>query len=205
MSSKMLTMIGLCCCLLLSGCSLIFPSSGQVLTYYNLNIPNCENNSPTNSANQLRLLLRQAYAGGLFSGRKLIFSENPDTLATYQYAAWAQSPAERIPQLLLRRLECENIFRSITMRSSSTAADFLLNLELLDFQHDVAGQSNEVVLSLRSELIDLRLREVKSTRVFSKRLTATSRDAVGAVHAFKQGLTELLEEITDWIKISIRE
>lgn len=193
------------CGVLLNACSWILPAPAKKVTYYRLAASKCENASVTSASSKLTLLLRPAYVSGLLAGRKLLFSANPGTLAAYQFAAWADPLSEKIPQLLLQQFECNADFSSVTLRSSLTHADLLLNLELLEFQHDVSDSNNHVLVGLRCELIDLKVRQQLGAKVFNRRLAAPSRDADGALVAFNQAMGELVNDIRDWTVAEVRE
>ncbi len=120
-----------CFCLFLSACGLFLPSAPEAVTYYELDSGACEAKQTANGPlSESRLTLHSTYVTGLTNSRKIVFSREPGTRASYQYAVWVEPPAQRLPQLLLRRLECEGIYRTVTLRSSLAAADLALNLEL---------------------------------------------------------------------------
>lgn len=184
--------------LFVSGCSII-PDSPGPTTYFVLEAPQC-GSKPATKAADLRLLLTPMTAGARLNSQRMLFSRDSLSRGSYQLAMWNETPPNRLSTLLLNRFECDGLFRSVTMRSLSTAADLALHSELLEFYHDLSVTPSEVDIEARVELVHLDNRVIVAAERFQKRVPVELENAQGAAAAFNAGSAALTEEIAAWVR-----
>ncbi|PIY04861.1 MAG: hypothetical protein COZ20_04660, partial [Gallionellales bacterium CG_4_10_14_3_um_filter_54_96] len=82
----------------------------------------------------------------------------------------------------------------------SIHADLRLDTELIRLQQDFSLQPSLIHLMLRVQLIDLKDKNVISTKLFDVTETAASEDAYGGVVAANRALLRVLEQLPEFCR-----
>lgn len=147
----------------------------------------------------LVLYVPRATAPVYLDSTRILFSRSSDTLNSYQYAQWAEPPPARLTGLIVHYLERQKIFRAVTRHTSGTSPDLALNLELLDFRHDLRSEPGEAVVLIKAEIVDLRGTRVVETRTFESRRAPDLSDAPHAASALNAATQATVAAITAWL------
>jgi cholesterol transport system auxiliary component len=188
--------------LALSGCvSLDIPGlkSSTPLTYYVLE--DAGRAAPAGATPVARtLILVDTLTGAFYDNEALAFSRQPGTRGYYQYARWTERPGKRISDLLLARLEQEQLFAAVAQPGTNVHGDWLLTSEIVEFYHDATAEPGTIRLVLRAEVTDLKSHTLVSRRLFTQAVPVPRFDAGGAHQAFNQAVTTTLSELADWLR-----
>jgi cholesterol transport system auxiliary component len=148
------------------------------------------------------LLVAPATAASFYETQDIVFSRAPGMRAYYQYNSWTERPSRRITELVTGRLERAALFKSVSTALGGVRGDLVLNLHLAEFYHDAADAPGRATIALTAELLDPARRTLLARRTFEQSAQAASHDAPGAVRAFNQALTALLDDLADWLDAS---
>lgn len=151
-----------------------------------------------------RTVLLSASAGSPFyDSVRLAYSQQPSARAYYQFANWTTRPAVRLGQLLTQRLNVQAKVNAGWL-SSDLQADWLLELRVDEFYHDVSVVPGQARLIVQADLLDRRTQQIKASRAFHIHAEAKSKDAAGAVAAFQTATTLWLDQVSVWLEQSIQ-
>jgi cholesterol transport system auxiliary component len=145
------------------------------------------------------LLVNPALASPFYDTQSLVFSRAPGQRAYYQFAAWTERPARALSELLARRLEAGGGFRAVAATTAGVRGDIVLHNRLEEFYHDVAEKPGSVRIEVTAVLVDPVERTLIARRRFVLSAPVASENAPGAVAAFNQATTALLDEMSAWI------
>ncbi|MDX1604811.1 MAG: ABC-type transport auxiliary lipoprotein family protein [Candidatus Competibacterales bacterium] len=134
-----------------------------------------------------------------YEGTGIAYVETPLRLDYYTRSRWAAPPAQMLAPLLVATLERSGAFRAVATLPSSVAADYQLDLTLLQLRQRFLERPSTVELALRVHLIDTRDSRMLASRRFETVETAPSDDAYGGVQAANRALGRLLTEIADYV------
>lgn len=151
-----------------------------------------------------RTVLLSASAGSPFyDSVRLAYSQQPSARAYYQFANWTTRPSVRLGQLLAQRLNVQGKVNAAWL-SSDIAGDWLLDIRVDEFYHDVSIIPGQARLIVQAELLDRRTQKIKASRAFHIHAEAKSKDAAGAVAAFQTATTLWLDQVSEWLEQSIQ-
>lgn len=120
----------------------------------------------------------------------------------YLYARWSDTPAMMLNRLLASSLENEKIFPIIITSHSSTQSDWVLESELLTYEHRFIGnRSSQAVIDIVCRLIDTKSKQPIAAKRFTITVDAPSEDIRGGVNAFQRASEELTRQQIEWLKL----
>jgi ABC-type uncharacterized transport system auxiliary subunit len=79
----------------------------------------------------------------------------------------------------------------------------VLNTHLTEFYHDAAVAPGSARVVLTAELVDPVRRVLLARRTFDRSAPAATYDAPGAVPAFNQALTAILDDVSAWVDATV--
>jgi ABC-type uncharacterized transport system auxiliary subunit len=88
--------------------------------------------------------------------------------------------------------------------SSDIAGDWLLDIRVDEFYHDVSVIPGQARLIVQAELLDRRTQKIKASRVFYLQADAKTNDATGAVAALQTATTTWLDQMSVWLEQSLQ-
>ena len=174
---------------LLAGCGAARPSK-----YYSLTIPGDAVPVAQSSPYPVTLLLGPLRASHLYREDHIVFSSKGESMGTYQYQQWAESPTEMLVNLLLRDLRSTGRYRAVDVLRSNSHGDFILYGRLYDFK-EISAKPVLARLTL-----DLQLRETKSgltvwTHFYSHDEPVAGKDISAVVAALDRNAQRGMGEI----------
>jgi cholesterol transport system auxiliary component len=189
---------GLLLTFLLSGC-MSLGESGPAQQFYVLNDTRVSviNSSPRPDAKTV--LLSNSAGSPFYDSVRLAYSQQPSARAYYQFANWTTRPSVRLGQLLAQRLNVQGKVNAAWL-SSDIAGDWLLDIRVDEFYHDVSIIPGQARLIVQAELLDRRTQKIKASRVFYLQADAKTNDAMGAVAAFQTATTTWLDQVVVWVE-----
>ena len=174
---------------LLAGCGAARPSK-----YYSLTISGDAAPGGGNSPYPVTLLLGPLRSSHLYREDHIVFSSKGQSMGTYQYQQWAESPTEMLVNILLRDLRSSGRYKAVDVLRSNSHGDFILYGRLYDFKEISAKPL------LARLTIDLQLRETKSgltvwTHFYSHDEPVTGKDVSAVVAALDRNAQRGMGEI----------
>ena len=174
---------------LLAGCGAARPSK-----YYSLTISGDSAPAGESDPYPVTLLLGPLRASHLYREDHIVFSSNGQSMGTYQYQQWAESPTEMLVNILLRDLRSSGRYKAVDVLRSNSHGDFILYGRLYDFKEISAKPL------LARLTVDLQLRETKSgltvwTHFYSHDEPVTGKDVSAVVAALDRNAQRGMGEI----------
>src|SRR5580704_16710223 len=123
--------------------------------YYQLKPPVETSSATAGDAFPIILLVGPLKASHLYREDRLVYATDSEEMGTYQTHRWAEPPTEMMQELLWRYLRASNRYSAVSLLSSSSHGDFVLQGNLYDFK-ELSGSTFAARLDL-----GLELREVK--------------------------------------------
>jgi len=184
----------------LAGCFSL--GSQEPQRYYVLDAPAAKA-APDRAARAATLLVTPTTASTFYDVQDIAYSRAPGARAYYQYHSWMERPGRRVTELLVTRLERDGSFKAVAALIAGVHANYVLNTHLTEFYHDAAAAPGSARVALTAELVDPVRRVLLARRTFERSAPAATYDAPGAVLAFNQAVTALLEDVSAWVDATV--
>ena len=118
---------------------------------------------------------------------------------SYANSRWAATPAALLTRQIGNRLMMDTDYK-IVSANDGVHAEYALHSVLEDFsQVFYSADESHAIIHLHISLIERRTRSLRAQRQFMIQKTASTADAVGAVHAMIEASNQLNDEIVDWL------
>jgi len=182
--------------LLLGGCSALQPPKVANTHFYTLDAISAINPVQQKIPQVLAISMPGARPG--FDTPQIAYQRQPLELEYFATQRWVDTPAKMLRPLLVQTLE--PVFQAIIATPGSIHADLRLDTELIRLQQDFSLQPSLIHLMLRVQLIDLKDKNVISTKLFDVTETAASEDAYGGVVAANRALLRVLEQLPEFCR-----
>jgi ABC-type uncharacterized transport system auxiliary subunit len=180
----------------LSACGPLFPPEVGRKQYY---VIADSGNTPEIAPREDQLLVREAVGNAFIDSYRIIFGADAASRGFYQFAQWVEPPPKRITFLLLERLDRSGVFKSVSRVGSSVLGNRQVNIEVLEFFHDISSRPGEVVVHFRVELVDANSRALLAKEDFKQSIKLKKFNARGAVDAFSEAVNLMLDDIVVWL------
>jgi len=191
------TAIAAAACMFLGGC-LPTGSSLPPQQYYVLNDLAKPASGQRTPQSGRTLLINPTVTSAFYDTQSLVFSRAAGQRSYYQFAGWTERPGRRVFELLTRRLETRGAFASVASTTSGVKGDVVLSTRLEELYQDASASPGRVQVELTAELVDFTERTIIGRRRFSQSVATSGENAAGAVAAFNQAVTALLDEVAAW-------
>lgn len=182
----------------ISGCTIVPKAPSHV--HYELG--DLGESKPVAGAPIDRTLLIAWSASTFHDGTGLVYSPSPQARSFYQFASWSERPAERIAQLLQRRLAQTRAFRDVASTTASVTGEWLLDLRLEQMYHDNTRPPGTVRVEVFARLVDRKTARTIADRRFLLDEPVEVESASYAVQAFERAVTRWLDESVAWVLAS---
>jgi ABC-type uncharacterized transport system auxiliary subunit len=179
----------------LTGCVSFGPGATQ--RNYVLQDRGMKNAAPGHTR-ALTLLVDPTTASSFYNSENIAYSRTAGTRAYYQFSIWAERPSQQITELLFKRMQGSGLFRAVAMSSGGVRGNLLLSSYLDAIYHDAATLPGDATITLTVDLVDIAGRELVARRTFAGSSPPATFDAAGAVEAFNDAITQILDDISAW-------
>jgi cholesterol transport system auxiliary component len=115
----------------------------------------------------------------------------------YRGAAWGGSVNEVVQKFLVNSLEDQRLFRSVTAEQARVAGDYVLDIEVRDFQAEYADSQDapEVRVTILGRVIRVADRELAGTVSASAQRRATANRMGAVIVAFESAAHQVALEL----------
>lgn len=145
------------------------------------------------------IFLSDIQSSSFIDSTRIVFSEAPNTRAAYTSAEWVESPPRALENILVRRMQCAGLFRSVERRTSMVRTDYQLTVHLNDFFYNAIRSPGYVQIEGTAELIDLKTRRAVARRDLNINEEVAAVDIQSAVQAFQRASSTLGDELNSWL------
>jgi ABC-type uncharacterized transport system auxiliary subunit len=169
--------------------------------YYELSAPREVNSNVAGSAFPVTVLVGPVRASHLYREDRLVYATPNEEMGTYQIHRWAEPPAEMMRELLWRSLRESRRFGTVSLLSSNSRGDFVLQGNLYDFK-EISGSTLAARVSLDLELHEIKTGAIVWTHDYSHDEPVSGKGVPAVVAALDQnaqrGVSEAVASLTDY-------
>jgi cholesterol transport system auxiliary component len=179
-----------------TGCSSLLDSELPTSTAYIIAPAPAAAQASASSASDVDLSIgRPDMAPGLDTQRIAVLKGRQ--LDYYRAARWGGSAVEVVQTLLVDSLQDQHLFRSVTSEQARVAGDYVLDIEVRDFQAEYAGENTapSAHVTIVGRLIRIVDRQLVSTVSAEARSQASDNRLGPVVSAFESASHEVALEI----------
>lgn len=195
---------------LFTGCSLISPVARPEPEAFllALNSGGADSHSASQSSNAqiakpagARVLLEQEGSAPAGSTSRILFVSKKGTLGSYQFAQWAEPPANVFQRVFFDRLRKSTQIADISTSSGLIAADRLVRFRIERFWLDSSVESSPVArVDLDLSIIDLEHRRTVGQQSFSETIPVGDPSAEATVRALTEAGRRAVERAVVWMQ-----
>jgi len=171
-----------------AGCGAARPSK-----YYQLTVPADSTFSANSNALPITLLIGRVTAPALYREDQIVYSSGGESMGTYEYQKWSESPTEMIAEIMLRQFRASGRYHGVYTLRSDIRGDFLLHGHLYDFKE---VEASPVVgrVTMELELRDIKSGAVVWTHFYTHDEPASSKDTGAVVAALNKNIQQGIAE-----------
>lgn len=182
--------------LALVGCAL--PGAGEPPQLYTL--------TPKSTFDQAlptvewQLIVERPVASAGLNSPRIAVQRSPVTLDYFARANWTDQAPQMVQTLLIESFENTNKIRAVSRESTQLRADYVLQVELREFQaeYDQAGAPPSARVRLNGKLIRLPDRTIVGNRTSERVVRAEKADMESVILAFDDSLGKVMREMVEW-------
>jgi len=182
--------------LALTGCSTLRPTETESVRTYLLEAQ-IQSTIPGKPI-PLALTVSAPRAAPGYDTVRMAFVRQPHTLEYFAKNRWAETPARMLGPLLVRTLDQQTGFSTVTSADGMVKGDIRLDTEITLIQQEFNNSQSSLHMKLRVQLVEQASFRVLATQVFDAIETAPTNDPYGGVIAANRMLPRLLGQIADF-------
>ncbi|HJT96721.1 MAG TPA: ABC-type transport auxiliary lipoprotein family protein [Rhodanobacteraceae bacterium] len=129
---------------------------------------------------------------------RMLVMPMPGALEAYKGGRWADTAPLLLRSLLIQAFQDSNRIAAVGAVTSGLHGDFLLAIDLYDFETQYESGSPRATIRLNAKLVDQSLNRVTAAHTFDGSAPVAGAGAAEASAAFEQALGELLPQIVAW-------
>ncbi len=137
-------------------------------------------------------------ASDTLDSSRMLVMPTPGAIETYKNARWVDTAPLLLRTLLLQAFQDSHRIAGVGALTSGMHGDFLLAIDLYDFETQYTNGGPRATIRLNAKLIDQSLNRVTAARMFEGSAPVSGTTAADASVAFEQTLNELLPQIVAW-------
>lgn len=146
------------------------------------------------------LQVSPASSSSFTTTERIVFRENDGIFRFYRYSFWTDDPTTQLINLVVDKVERARLFRHVVKASSGALTTHQLDLDVIDFYHDISEDPGFVVARIRATLLETQSKEVLATIVLEGTQDCKSFSAEGARDAFELLVNRLLDGLIQWLR-----
>lgn len=129
---------------------------------------------------------------------RMLVMPSPGALETYKGARWSDTAPLLLRALMVQAFQQSGRISGVGASTSGLHGDYLLAVDLYDFETQYRDGSPHAVIRLNAKLTDSSTNRIAAARAFEADAPVAGSQAAAAAAAFDQALAELLPSIVDW-------
>ncbi len=177
------------CLGILSGCGAARPSK-----FYQLTPPSDKTAGADPAPFPVTLLLGPVTTSHLYRDDHIVYTNNGETMGTYEYHRWAEPPSEMISDVLLRGLQDSERYQHVYSLGSDSRGDYVLRGRLYDFR-EISGNGVVARVAFEFELRDSKTGATVWSRSYSHDEPVDGKNVPAVVAALNRNVQCGLSEV----------
>ncbi len=188
-------LIGLFAVALITGCGSLLPPPPPPEHVYVLEAAPAPLTAKPATSREVVLAVSPPRVRAGFDTAQMVWVRQPHGLEVFARNRWADTPARMLAPLLVQTLQRSGAFQAVVPATSSVAAGWRLDTEIIRLQQDFSVKPSRVQLTLGVQLIDLATRRVIASAEFEEVEATETEDAYGGVRAANRALGRMLNRV----------
>ena len=123
----------------------------------------------------------------------------------YAFNQWADTPARMLQRIMVENLDKAGLWSAVLQTPGAVPAQYRLDCDNLVLEQQFFSHPSRVRLALRVQIVETKEQSILGSRYFELFEAAPSDDPYGGVVAANQASAKLIIEMTEWLKIVVRE
>lgn len=185
---------------LATGGCISFRGGSEVAHTYQLNLEGAQRVVQAADGNGPVIHLSPPQAEPGFETPRMVYLKRPYELEYFATNQWADTPANMVAPLLAQSLSQSGILRDVVLLPSSVPGDYRLDVYGFALQQEFFQVPSRVRVTMRAQLVDLKLSTIVGMQRFETVEPASSENAYGGVVAANRAVAVLLDQITVWLR-----
>lgn len=181
---------------LFSGCS----STSPAVSEYTIHPSYSSSESTTAAAYPTTLKIVTLETLSSLNSKSVRYTQPNDETGGYLYGRWSDTPSVMLTRLLVSSLERQNLFSVLMTASSNAKADWVLESELMAFEHRFNRDgTSQGLIDISCRVIDVKTKQPISAKRFVILNDAPSNDIQGGIIALQKSSDELIAQQSSWL------
>jgi cholesterol transport system auxiliary component len=182
--------------LLAAGCGGLLAPSGPSPALYKLDAPRAVS-APGPSASW-QLLIDKPTATLALDTTRIAIAPSPNRVDYYADVAWADKAPAMLQEIILQSFDRSGRIQAVQRQGGGLKADYILAVDLQDFEADAASSPASVHVRLAARLVRTRDRTIVASRTFDTTAPIGGGGFDAVIAGFDQSLTKLLPGLIGW-------
>lgn len=129
---------------------------------------------------------------------RILVMPSPGALETYKGARWSDTAPMLLRAFLVQAFQDSGRISGVGASTSGLHGDYLLAIDLYDFETQYRDGSPYAVIRLNAKLTDSSSNRIVAAHTFEEDTPVAGSQAAAAASAFEQALAHMLPTIVDW-------
>ena len=184
--------------LVLLGACASFTKKEPFTTYSPRYTPAQANASASATPVRWQLLIDTPLASDTLDSSRMLVMPSPGALETYRNARWADTTPLLLRSLLIQAFQDSKRIEGVGAVTSAIHGDFLLTIDLYDFETQYRDGAPTAVIRLNAKLTDFSVNRIRAAHMFEVAAPVAGAQAADAAVAFENALGQLLPQMVEW-------
>ena len=151
-----------------------------------------------------QLVVERPVASAGINTQRIAVQRTPVTLDYFARASWTDQAPALVQTLLIESFENSGKIRAVTRESSQLRADYILQIELREFQaeYDKPGLPPQAHVRLNGKLIRMPDRTIIANQTADRLVRAEKSDMENVVLAFDEALGKAMKQMVEWALVA---
>jgi cholesterol transport system auxiliary component len=145
-----------------------------------------------------QLAIDTPLASDTLDTRRMLVMPSPGAIETYKGGRWSDTTPLVLRALVLQAFQDSGRIVGVGALASGLHGDFVLSIDLYDFETQYRDGAPRAVIRLNARLGDSSLNRVAAARAFEADAPVAGTTAADAAAAIEQAINRLLPEIVGW-------
>jgi cholesterol transport system auxiliary component len=147
---------------------------------------------------QWQLSIDTPVASDALDTPRMLVMPSPGALETYKGARWSDTAPMLLRALMVQAFQQSGRISGVGASTSGLHGDYLLAVDLYDFETQYRDGSPHAVIRLNAKLTDSSTSRIAAARAFEADAPVAGSQPAAAAASFEQALAQLLPSIVDW-------
>jgi cholesterol transport system auxiliary component len=145
-----------------------------------------------------QLAIDTPFASDVLDTTRMLVMPAPGAIETYKGGRWADTAPLVLRTLLIEAFQTSGRISGVGAAASGLHGDFVLAIDLYDFETQYRDGAPHAVIRLNARLGDSSVNRVAASRTFEAEAPVAGTTTADAAAAVEQALNKLLPDIVGW-------